>query len=1447
MATPAPLQIKYSIVNTYPDTAQRSWVGAQTTANKRGWWPQVGYGNSGQVKCVFIYAGVLYVTGTFTQMNGVARKGTAAFNIYTGALLPWTVDLGTTVDGRAICAGAAGVFIGGAFTNAGSNSICKYLIKVNLATAAGTAVIDTTWITAAAKCPNNPVECLRLMTKPGGTAGTYNALIVGGQFTAGNPNFPYSKVAVLDLVDGSIFYGGSGSTINGNVLAIELDATEGRDASTGRIFLGGTFTTVNGGTARNRIFSTLTNSLSFAPDSWDPNLDSTCYVVKRDATGLIYLGGDFANVNGATAKAMLCQVEPAGGVATAWAATLTNLGSSAVKALAFYEDVLFVGGSISGMAAALKQSDGSSLGWPIKYTGAPTVNSFAIYDRTIYVGGDFAGAVGSATQTLLAAAPWPYMDDTNAISVSKTGVDTAAGTAAAPVLTIAQAVTMVTSTFKYIRVLDSGIYNEDLDLAATTQIFSADGQYPTLTRYPGAEIGTYGARTSGRKKFYAGAATRYVAKWGNNSTAAANDPTKPYLTIQAAVTACSDGDGVSITDSEVYYETLSVTHSITIQAADGQLPIVNNMGVSAHTLDVIANKTATLYGLTLIGPSFYSGSTYNCINVEDGGGANMYDCTVSGGFYNLLSNVNYQHGDFRNNIFMKAWGAGNVQLEISPGIGAGTSYFVNNYFSSDSAAIGISGVNSLVFQSNYNKVIRNNTMVRAPKGSEAPTLLAAGIYSGVSDTNDNTCVIESNYVIGAGCGINLLNGMAGTAAVSLTVKNNYVTQCDAGYVIWNPVSSHSGGALSLTVANNVGYKNGKAVPDERKSSYGDFIFFLQGTHTMVVTENESIGSYTNGFYFQFNPVALAGTPTILFRRNVAMGAAFNGMVHTGFDYMDSVSGAVPGAAPFYLTPTPTHSAKFISYITQDAFGAYSAFLYADRGSAGSTPMHLNDMTRPIEYFGIDNAGSFFFDATATGKTVFMRFHTDYQYGVISNTSKYEGNVFVNNKLSALRSSFMKTAVGANLYYNYFNDNGASAVIGPYVSAFVDAGQVGFGGPAQGFFAVPSDLSADGQEAFREVQFVSDVAGNEILGLLPDSPGRLSTFNQNAAPSSDVGMNNHLLRFAADRCHLDGFIVSGYRNLWGGVRLASGFKDFQISYCTVTGCAFDAVRHLGSSNTLRPWMRHCDVASNDNGAFDFNVGNAAKYSTFRDNSGAGIYVYLGGARLTNLAAFGNGTGIYESIFSTPSAISKVALSQNGLADAFGSSTYSSSIVCVPDGVIVDTNSLQTNPLFKNPQAGDLRPMALADGDQFDSPALALGAVAFRYDYGAAVTTYTLVDFGTSGWWNPDKAKFAIMPIKLTEGVKSGGGSYSNALYYKLQRTYAWGPQNPMPDAQVLAVLAMFKASDPNVSLSEDGGSTWLPLVLIKSKAPSFQSIAGGDYIQDSATMPRPIDALVFREA
>ncbi len=209
----------------------------------------------------------LYVVGLFTQVNGFPRAGGAAFNLTTGALLPWNPAL----DGGAayvIAVNGGTVFLGGIFTTA-SGTARPGFAAVDATTGALASSPTTTLNTGAI------VNAMQL---------SGNTLYLGGLFTAiGGTS--RTNVGAIDITSGATLP--FQADTNGQVGALLPDGAA--------LYMGGTFQTV-GGQPRMRLARV--DAATGAVDSWSANANAAVLALLRIGTTL-YAGGAFSIIAGA--------------------------------------------------------------------------------------------------------------------------------------------------------------------------------------------------------------------------------------------------------------------------------------------------------------------------------------------------------------------------------------------------------------------------------------------------------------------------------------------------------------------------------------------------------------------------------------------------------------------------------------------------------------------------------------------------------------------------------------------------------------------------------------------------------------------------------------------------------------------------------------------------------------------------------------------------------------------------------------------------------------------------------------------------------------------------------------------------------------------------------------------------------------------------------------------
>ena len=269
--------------------------------------------------------GTLYLGGTFGTVNGSVRKGLAALDASTGALLPWSPSVVAPGQVDAVTYSGGSVYAAGNFAGISSSSGTSgpFLAKLD----ASSGEVDTAWTPA----PNDRVRTVHV------PAADPTRLFVGGDFTSMSTKTGTNKVAalwttgagdvdatfragptnagayapVIDLTsDGSRVYtasAGSGGACgaldilsgasrwsahsNGNMQSVRLLG--------GQLYCAGHYGGTGSfmGQVRNKLAAVDPATGALLP--FAPNVDSSQgpWAMAADATRL-YLGGDFSQISG---------------------------------------------------------------------------------------------------------------------------------------------------------------------------------------------------------------------------------------------------------------------------------------------------------------------------------------------------------------------------------------------------------------------------------------------------------------------------------------------------------------------------------------------------------------------------------------------------------------------------------------------------------------------------------------------------------------------------------------------------------------------------------------------------------------------------------------------------------------------------------------------------------------------------------------------------------------------------------------------------------------------------------------------------------------------------------------------------------------------------------------------------------------------------------------------
>lgn len=623
MAARPPIQIRYAPSRVY-DVHQGTYPGAQTVVGRRGWWAAPDEPNANLAReSMCRHGGHLVISGTFTTVGGVAHAKLAVIQIETGDVTSQAHTFtGSGATLAAVESDGTYLYVGGDFASVDGETTIAGRAVAGLVRFDYNGVLDTTWNPS----PNAAATAVQLLR--------YNPAN-GTLYVAGSGLTTLNGTARVRI--GEVSLGDAGNATawiadpDGAVTAVTVDEAGAR------VYLGGDFANAFGAAHVRLLRATMTGA--GAADAWAPAPNGNVADILVYG-GLVYCVGAFTAIgSGATARNRAGTVNP-DATAGPWDPNLNGTGQS----LALYRDMIFVAGDFTQVGGATTRNRlalfgtagaGTLQAWNPNADG--NVRKVVLYDRTLYVAGAFANVNGAAHANL-AAVPFPIFTDTNTKYVAKTGSDAAAGTAAAPYLTVSFALSQLAGAFTYVVIQDSGQYDEapSITYAANEAggLFAADGQAPTLGLPRGAIPDTYGARATGREKFSTGGAGTfiYVSKLGDNATGVRGDSSKPFLTITGALGAAgrAANDTIQIQDDGIYKEDLTIgALSITIQAADGKVPTLVASAAGVIHITATGGGAVRLYGLAIVDPPDVSvGAAFGVFTTA----ANMelYDCTISG-------------------------------------------------------------------------------------------------------------------------------------------------------------------------------------------------------------------------------------------------------------------------------------------------------------------------------------------------------------------------------------------------------------------------------------------------------------------------------------------------------------------------------------------------------------------------------------------------------------------------------------------------------------------------------------------------------------------------------------------------------------------------------------------------------------------------------------------------
>jgi len=290
-------------------------------------------GGTTGVRAIGVNGSDVVAGGTFTNVGGVDRRNLAAIDLNTGQATGFNPPMRgmfsalTSVSAVAMTDDGL-VWAGGEFITEGPNPR-THLAAFDAASGA---------ITSFHRDPNGSgVSAL---------AASGSTVYAGGGFTSVGGT-PRRNVAAFRNVPGE----------DGAVLPFDVDAdgpVRALALKGSSVYLGGQFQNVNGALAsllrpRNNLAAVDATTGLALP--WNPNADGLVNALAIDGE-TVFAGGDFATVNGSSARQRLAAFDPENGTARAWAPS----ADAPVRALAVHGPTVFAGGDFTSVNGGVPRS-----------------------------------------------------------------------------------------------------------------------------------------------------------------------------------------------------------------------------------------------------------------------------------------------------------------------------------------------------------------------------------------------------------------------------------------------------------------------------------------------------------------------------------------------------------------------------------------------------------------------------------------------------------------------------------------------------------------------------------------------------------------------------------------------------------------------------------------------------------------------------------------------------------------------------------------------------------------------------------------------------------------------------------------------------------------------------------------------------------------------------------
>ncbi len=319
-----------------------------------------------------------YIGGSFTKVDGVARKGLAHILNNGNVDLNWNPNIVSTTGIAVVYSISLSngvVYVGGHF------STINGATRDNLAAVDGNGLV-TNWNPSVTGSTNVQIRSIVIDNGIVYVSGSFDA--VGGLVR--------NNLAAVNISDGLVTNWNPDA--NGVVYSMGIDGNN--------IYIGGEFTSI-GSVVRNRLASI---SLNDVLNSWNPNANGRVNTLIFN-NGTVYVGGIFNSVNGQSRLGLAAVLADATGTLfTGWNPRAENILRD-VFSLNMANNVIYAGGSTKFVNNSLDTSTliKISINGVVDPEFRSTYSSIAVIaiDQDIVYAGGFQNAVDSVTRNYLAA------------------------------------------------------------------------------------------------------------------------------------------------------------------------------------------------------------------------------------------------------------------------------------------------------------------------------------------------------------------------------------------------------------------------------------------------------------------------------------------------------------------------------------------------------------------------------------------------------------------------------------------------------------------------------------------------------------------------------------------------------------------------------------------------------------------------------------------------------------------------------------------------------------------------------------------------------------------------------------------------------------------------------------------------------------------------------------